>query len=163
MVSHPPPVRRAAEEQARLEAGMVQFFEEKIPFHLYLGFKVESYKPDSARIALTVRPEIIGNVTHRRLHGGVIATILDAAGGFAISVGMAEKHCDESAEQLAARFARIGTIDLRVDYLHQAQGPRFTASARILRLGGRIASTQMALENDAGELVATGAASYVVS
>lgn len=163
MVSHPPLVRRSAAEQARLETGMVQFFEEKVPFHQFLGFKVESYTADTARIGLVLRPEIIGNVTHHRLHGGVIATVLDAAGGFAISVAMAEKHCDESAEQMAARFTRIGTIDLRVDYLRQGQGKHFTATGRILRLGGRIASTQMTLENEAGELVATGAAAYVVS
>ena len=39
----------------------------------------------------------------------------------------------------------------------------FVATGRILRLGGRIASTQMTLENDAGELIATGAAAYIVS
>jgi uncharacterized protein (TIGR00369 family) len=159
---HPPLVRRSAAEQARIETGMIQFFE-NIPFHQHLGFKIDSFTADSARIGLLLKPEIIGNVLHHRLHGGVIATVLDAAGGFAISMGMAEKHCDETAEQLSARFSRIGTIDLRVDYLRQGQGKRFVAAARVLRLGGRIASTQMTLENDAGELIATGAAAYVVS
>ena len=163
MVAHPPLVRRSAEEQTRLEQGMVDFFENSIPFHRLLGFKVESFTPDSSRIRLEIKPDIIGNPTHQRLHGGVIATILDAAGGFAISMGMAEKHCNETGEQLSPRFARIGTIDLRVDYLRQGQGRRFVATAKVLRLGGRIASTQMTLEAENGELLATGAGSYVVS
>ncbi len=163
MVSHPPLIRRSVEEQTRLESLLVRVFEDNIPFHGLLGFKVESFTADSARIGLALKPEIIGNVGHKRLHGGVIATVLDAAGGFAISAAMAEKHCDETAEQVGARLTRIGTIDLRVDYLRQGQGSHFVATGRILRLGGRIASTQMTLENDAGELIATGAAAYIVS
>lgn len=33
----------------------------------------------------------------------------------------------------------------------------------IVRLGGRIASVHMSLEDDAGHLIATGAGAYVVS
>lgn len=163
MVAHTPLVRRSADEQARMEQGLVEFFENSVPFHRLLGFKVESFTPDSSRVGLEIKPDIIGNPPHQRLHGGAIATILDAAGGFAICMGIAEKYCDEISEQLSARFARIGTIDLRVDYLRQGQGRRFVATAKVIRLGGRIASTQMTLEAENGELVATGAGSYVVS
>jgi len=61
------------------------------------------------------------------------------------------------------RFSRLGTIDLRVDYLRQGIGRHFTASAEVLRLGGRVGSVRMRLENDEGVLVATGAASYMLS
>ena len=61
------------------------------------------------------------------------------------------------------RFNRVGTIDLRTDYLHQGMGQRFTATGRIIRMGGRIASIQMSLLNDEGLLIATGCASYVIS
>lgn len=163
MTIHTPLTRRSAEEQARLETDFCHLFEDRVPFHHLLGFKVESFTTDSARISLALKPEIIGNTTHHRLHGGVIASLLDATGGFAICVAMAEKYCDENIEPLLHRIARIGTIDLRVDYLRQGQGRHFVASAKVLRLGGRIASTQMSLENETGELVATGAAAYVVS
>ena len=76
---------------------------------------------------------------------------------------IAEKFNSESAEQVAHRFGRVGTIDLRTDFLHQGVGKQFTATGRITRLGGRIASVQMTLENETGVLIATGCASYVIS
>jgi acyl-coenzyme A thioesterase PaaI-like protein len=84
-------------------------------------------------------------------------------GGFAVVVGIAEKFCSDSTIEIAHRFGRVGTVDLRVDYLRQGLGKHFTATGRITRLGGRIASIQMTLENEAGVLIATGAGSYVIS
>jgi acyl-coenzyme A thioesterase PaaI-like protein len=52
---------------------------------------------------------------------------------------------------------------MRVDYLHQGIGHSFHASGKVVRLGGRIASAQMELKNDAGLLIATGTAAYVIS
>jgi acyl-coenzyme A thioesterase PaaI-like protein len=52
---------------------------------------------------------------------------------------------------------------MRIDYLHQGIGRSFHASAKVIRLGGRIASAQMELKNEAGLLIATGAAAYIVS
>jgi uncharacterized protein (TIGR00369 family) len=97
------------------------------------------------------------------LHGGVISATLDATGGNAVLLAIAEKHADETADQVMHRFARIGTIDLRIDYLRPGLGTHFIASAEVTRLGGRVASVQMRLENDTGLLIATGAAAYIVS
>lgn len=134
-----------------------------MPFNEVLGLRIESSDPASPRLAFDMRPELVGTYQHSRLHGGVIATALDTVGGFALAVAIAEKHADETAEQIVMRFARFGTIDLRVDYLHQGIGHSFHASAKVVRLGGRIASVQMELRNDAGVLIATGAASLIVN
>jgi uncharacterized protein (TIGR00369 family) len=56
----------------------------------------------------------------------------------------------------------VATIDLRVDYLRPGRGKHFVASAKVVRLGNRIAVTHMELVNDEGELISTGAAAYVV-
>lgn len=162
MVANPPPIHRSAEQQALLEEALVASFC-ALPFHQLLGFEVVKQTPEFSQILVRMRPDLIGNTTHHRLHGGVTATLLDATGGFAICVAMAEKFCDENMEQLGHRYARIGTIDLRVDYLRQAQGRSFLATGKILRLGGRIGTTQMTLENEAGELVSSGTAAYIVS
>jgi uncharacterized protein (TIGR00369 family) len=61
------------------------------------------------------------------------------------------------------RFGRLGTIDLRVDYLRQGVGQLFTGRAEVTRLGGRIGTAQMRLVNEDQLLIATAAASYVVS
>jgi uncharacterized protein (TIGR00369 family) len=162
MTSTPPP-RRTTAEQQRLEAMLRDLFEHRLAFNEVIGFRVDSFDPSSPRLAFDMRPELIGHYLHGRLHGGVISTALDTVGGFAVVVGIAEKFCGDSAIEVAHRFGRVGTVDLRVDYLRQGLGKHFTASGRITRLGGRIASIQMTLENEAGVLIATGAGSYVIS
>ena len=163
MTAHPQLPRRSPEEQMRLEASLRDVFEHKLCFNELLGFKVESLDPVAPKIGFAMHPTLIGHYLHGRLHGGVIASVLDTVGGLAATVGIAEKFNNESTEQVGHRFGRIGTIDLRTDYLQQGIGKKFTATGRIMRLGGRIASVQMTLENETGLLIATGGGSYVVS
>jgi len=163
MTVHVSAPRRSAEEQARLEAALTDLFERRITFNQTLGLEVLSVRPPEPRIRFAMRPELVGHFLYGRLHGGVISAALDAMGGFALMVAIGEKHADEAAAQVLQRFAKMGTIDLRVDYLHPGVGRSFVASAEVTRLGGRIASTQMRLANDQGTLIATGAAAYVIS
>jgi len=155
--------RRSPVEQVRLEAMLTDVFEHRLRFNEVIGLRVESFAPESPRLTFDMRPELLGSSLHNRLHGGVIATALDTVAGFAVTVAIAEKHADETAEQIVVRMGRLGTIDLRVDYLHQGVGRSFHASANVVRLGGRIASVQMELKNDADLLIATGTAAYVIS
>jgi len=163
MTAHPSAPRRSPPEQARLEAALREMFEHRISFHEIVGFKVASLDPAAPQLTFNMRPDLVGHYLHGRLHGGVISTALDAVAGMAVMVGIAEKFNDENTEQIAQRFGRLGTIDLRADYLHPGVGQTFTATGRLTRLGGRIASAQMTLENEAGLLIATGSAAYVVS
>ncbi len=157
------PARRSAAEQLRLEAMLLDMFEHRICFNEFLGLKVVSLEPKKPQISFAMRRELVGSYVHGRLHGGMISATLDTVGGLAVTVGIAEKFSGETAEQVAHRFGRVGTIDLRVDYLRPGLGGTFLASGWITRMGGRIASVQMSLTNEAGELVATGCASYVIS
>lgn len=154
---------RSADEQARFEHALREMFEQHIQFNHVLGLKIVSMRPGDARGSFDMKPELVGHFTYGRLHGGVISSVLDAMAGLALMVAIAERHPGESAQQVMHRFARMGTIDLRIDFLRQGIGRRFDATAKVTRLGGRIGSTQMALHNDEGELIATGAASFVVS
>jgi uncharacterized protein (TIGR00369 family) len=164
MTAHPTAMpRRSPEEQSRLDAALTDLFERRITFNQTLGLAVESARSPEPRIRFAMRPELIGHFQHGRLHGGVISATLDAMGGFALMVAIGEKHADETTAQVLHRFAKMGTIDLRIDYLRPGIGEHFIASAEVTRLGGRIGSTQMRLINDQGVLVATGAAAYVIS
>ena len=154
---------RSAAEQARLHAALVDLFEHKIRFNEVLGLVIESALTGDVRASFAMRPELIGHHTHGRLHGGVISAVLDAMGGLALMVGIAERHASDNTLQVMQRFSPMGTIDLRVDFLRQGLGRRFIASADISRLGSRIGSTQMRLVNDEGTLIATGAGAYVVA
>ncbi len=154
---------RAPQEQARFEAALIELFEHKIAFNQVLGLKILSLQPGDVRARIAMKPELIGSYTHGRLHGGVISSVLDAMAGLAIMVGIAERHPHDNALQVMSRFAKMGTIDLRIDFLRQGIGQHFVASAEVTRLGGRVASTQMRFVNDQGTLIATGAASFIVS
>jgi uncharacterized protein (TIGR00369 family) len=163
MTAHPAPARRSPQEQARLDAALADLFEQRITFNQTLGLVVESASAGAPRIRFAMRPELIGSAFHGRLHGGVISATLDAMGGFALMVAIGEKHAEETTPQVMHRFTKMGTIDLRVDYLRPGVGEHFVASAEVTRLGGRIGSTQMRLVNDQGTLIATGSAAYVIS
>jgi uncharacterized protein (TIGR00369 family) len=155
--------RRSAEEQVRFEAALTEMFEQRITFNGVLGLKVESLTPGAVRLRLPMKPELVGHFTYGRLHGGAISATLDALGGLALMVELAERHPAESAEQVMHRFGRFGTIDLRVDYLRPGIGTHFVGSAEVTRLGGRVGSVQTRLVNQEGTLIATGAAAYVVA
>ncbi len=154
---------RPPEDQRRFEETLRDVFEDRIAFNRILGFTIESFDPAEPRVRFDMRPELVGHFLYGRLHGGVTSAVLDATAGFALMCAIADKHRDEPAEQVIHRFTKMGTIDLRIDFLRQGIGERFHAKARITRLGGRIGSTQMTLANETGLLIATGAASYVIS
>jgi uncharacterized protein (TIGR00369 family) len=156
------PARRSASEQALLDAELTTLVEHKITFNQVLGLKVQQLRPEFL-VRFDMRPELVGHAHYGRLHGGVISATLDAMGGCALMLAIADKHPSESTEQVMHRFVKMGTIDLRVDFLRQGVGTHFIARADVTRLGGRVGSTQMRLHNDEGTLIATGAAAYIVS
>lgn len=159
--NHPP--RRTSDEQIALEATLADLFQRRISFNQLLGLEVVCARSPHATIHFKMRPELVGHYLYGRLHGGVIASALDAMGSLALMVALGDKHTDESTAQVLHRFARMGTVDLRVDYLRPAVGESFIATAEVTRLGGRIGSTQMRLTNDLHALCATAAATYVIS
>jgi len=157
------PARRDAAEQARLESALVELFEQRISFNQVLGLQVESLVPGDVRLAFDMQPALVGHYSYGRLHGGVISATLDALGGLALMVAIAEHFAHDDTAQVMQRFSKMGTIDLRVDFLRQGLGRRFVGRGEVTRLGGRVGSTQMRLVNDEGTLIATGAAAYIVS
>ncbi|HSN31833.1 MAG TPA: thioesterase family protein [Ideonella sp.] len=144
-------------------ASLKAIFEERIAFNRILGLAIGTVGADRVSGSIAMRPELIGHFLHQRLHGVVISSVLDAMGGLASMAAIGARHLDEPVDARLARFAKLGTIDLRIDYLRPATGPRFTATAQVLRLGSRVASTRMELHDSQQRLLATGAAAYIVS
>ena len=142
-----------------IEAKLRQVFEEGVAFNRVLGLKVESLDPDAPKLRFDMRPELIGNPRKQILHGGVISAVLDVAAGFAIHLAVGKNRSEDPHE---GHFPTIGTIDLRVDYLRPGRGHYFIATGRVVRLGNRVAVAHTELANDAGELIATGGAAYMV-
>jgi uncharacterized protein (TIGR00369 family) len=143
--------------------GVRQIFEEKIVFNQVLGLKMQHIDAQHCLVHMPMRPDLVGHFAHNRLHGGAISAALDATGGLAVLVAIGARHMDESPADRLKRFVKLGTIDLRVDYLRQGIGDLFVARAEILRLGSRVASTRMELLDAQGKLLSTAAAAYIVS
>ena len=155
---------RSAEEQAKLDAAIVDLWERQIAFNQVLGLKVaQLYADPGTSATFVMRPDLIGSKAHNRLHGGVTAAVLDAVAGMALMVAQSTKHPHESAEQVMHRFLKMGTIDMRIDYLRPGVGHTFTGWAEVTRLGSRVGSTTMRLTNEKGTLIATGAGAYMIS
>jgi acyl-coenzyme A thioesterase PaaI-like protein len=73
------------------------------------------------------------------------------------------RHMDEKPAQRILRFDKLGTNDLRIDYLRPGIGEYFDVYAEVLRLGSRVCSTRMEMRGPDGKLLSTGSGAYIVS
>jgi len=136
---------------------------EKIPFNKVLGLTIDSLNFDQPSVKLTMRPELIGNFIRGSLHGGVISGTLDFMGGLVAFLGVLKTMQGQPVQAMAERFAKIGTIDLRIDYLRPGLGEHFIATGYVLRTGKKVAVTRMELHNDKRQLIAVGTGAYTVA
>ena len=144
-------------------SGLKNIFEEMISFNRVLGLKIHDLGPARVRARIQMKPELVGHFSYNRIHGGVISAGLDAMGGLAVMAAIGARHMDEAPLQRLRRFANLGTIDLRVDYLRPGIGEYFDLQAEVLRLGSRVASTRMEFFGSEGTLLSTGSGAYIVS
>ncbi|MCB0037497.1 MAG: thioesterase family protein [Anaerolineales bacterium] len=144
------------EKEALLQMVIEQF----IPFNQMLGIRYVPGNP--LLVSIENRPELVGNERRKMLHGGVIATLLDVAGGMAILKNFLDTNDVHSRADMAEKMVRVATIDLRVDYLRPGIGERFTAKAEIIRPGKRVTVTRMELHNEEDVLLALGTGTYAV-
>jgi uncharacterized protein (TIGR00369 family) len=143
--------------------GLKKVFEEMIVFNQVLGLKITSLKPTEVRGRIDMKRDLIGHFSFNRIHGGVISAGLDAMGGLAVMAAIGARHMDETPTQRLHRFGKLGTIDLRIDYLRPGIGEYFELRAEVMRLGSRVASTRMEFLGADGKLLSTGSGAYIVS
>jgi uncharacterized protein (TIGR00369 family) len=160
-MSKSPPV--PAEFEPEFVASLKSIFEEKIVFNQVIGLRITSIKPERVVATIAMKPELIGHYAHARLHGGVVSAGLDAMGGLACMAAIGARHMNEAPEQRLLRFGKLGTIDLRIDYLRPAVGEHFELRAEVMRLGSRVASTRMEFFAADGKLLCCGSGAYIVS
>ena len=98
---------------------------EMIPFNKFLGIEIDDAKEGWVRLSLPYRPELIGDASRPALHGGVISTLIDTCGGFAVWTTMSMED-------------RVSTIDLRVDYLSPGAPDKLIADGTVVRVGNRV-------------------------
>ena len=110
---------------------------ERIPFNQVLGIQLGELSQEQVTMHLPMKDELIGNFVHGILHGGVISSLLDVTGGAMALIGAFERHRGLSTAERMERLSKLGTIDLRIDYLRPGRGapspPRRCCCARATR------------------------------
>jgi uncharacterized protein (TIGR00369 family) len=135
---------------------------EESPFNRLLGFRVDHVNAREAQISFAAKPELIGNFYQGILHGGVISAVIDAAGGLAAYASALAGMKDLQPQEAADRLAKMGTIDMRVDYLRPGKNKEFRCVAAAARTGAKVAVTRMELFDREDNLIAVGTGAYLV-
>jgi uncharacterized protein (TIGR00369 family) len=126
---------------------LLEVMEEHVPFNKLLGIKGESAADGRAVLVLPVRPEFVGDSRRPALHGGVVSSLIDTAGGAA-------------AWSTLSGGESVSTVDLRVDYLEPAGlGAPLRAEAELVRKGNRVCHVRITCLQD-GVPVALGNGVY---
>jgi uncharacterized protein (TIGR00369 family) len=117
------------------------------PFQRLLGLRLEAF--DLAAQSVTIRsiygPNIERSSGTGQYHGGVIASLIDIAGDFAL---------------IAVLGYGVPTINFRVDYLRPAAKTDLFAHARVRRAGRTIGVVDIDVLDAAGRLIALGRGCY---
>lgn len=132
------------EEDVRALDGLIRH----PPFHAWLQVVATDAAPGRATLKLPPNPEFVGNPFIPAVHGGILAALIDLAGGAALFVEL--------------RFP-TPTIDMRVDYLRPAiAGKALFAEAKVKLLGSTVAFVDIDVTDEDGRLCATGRCAYSV-
>lgn len=142
---------------------ITDIFEKRLPFNRVLGIKVLELENNMPHLGLKMRDDLVGNYMRGSLHGGVISAVIDVTGGLAAFLSLQQKIANEALEVKIERFGRLGTIDLRIDYLRPGLGQHFTSVGHVLRAGNKVAVTRIELKNDQDQLIAVGTGAYVIA
>jgi len=149
-------------DQAAARRLIGEIFVYHMPFNRALGLELDRLESDYAEVSLANQTMLVGNSAQRILHGGVIASVLDVAAGLVCVTSALTRQESITEEELRQRLSRMGTIDLRVDYLRPGRGERFTASSSLLRGGNKVSVARVELHNDVGVHIASATATYLI-
>ena len=134
-----------------------------VPYHELLGLKVSKFDFEFAEMTLSIKNELLGNVSKGVLHGGVTASVLDSIGGLVAIGDFIANNKEKSSDYLKNSINHMGTIDIRVDYLLPGEGKIFTANGKVIRAGKRVTVCRMEMFNDKNECIALGTGTYLWS
>ncbi len=116
-------------------------------FQELIGYRVSEWREDHAELRLAVRPEHLNRAA--TVHGGVVATLIDTACGFAAT------FCPHEG-----RVRRVVTLSLTISFTGQASGGEIRAVARKRGGGSRIVACTAEVLDAAGRLVAVGEGTF---
>ncbi len=118
-----------------------------IAFDDLLGIEVARLHADGVTLRCKVRKDLLNKAG--ALHGGVTATLADAAVGIAIHRHVAGKR-------------PISTVEMKINYFRPVlEGGIVYARARLLRIGATLCVGQVDLTDNARQQVGTALVTYI--
>ncbi|MFJ8063220.1 PaaI family thioesterase [Psychrobacillus sp. NPDC096426] len=121
---------------------------EESPFWALIGLKVDSIEENSAKIKLNITPNLLNG--KGILHGGVIATMLDAVMGINIKLRSSE--------------IQLATINLTTQYIKPVKlNEVIYASAEIIQFGKNIVCIEARITNENNDHVSIGIGTFKVN
>ena len=126
---------------------MAKALVDRSPFNRWLGMTVESVGEEGIVLRIRWREELISSPERRSTHGGILATLVDAGGDYAVALKLGRA---------------VPTIDMRVDYHRVALPGDLQVEGRIITLGKTLATAESRVLDMSGNLVASGRALYMV-
>lgn len=112
---------------------LIDIFESKIPANKLLGLKIDSLSVGKVSVHVPFKEAFIGDYRQGYWHGGILATIADAAAGLA------------GFTTLTSPDDRINTIDMRIDFLTPAVRTDIFAEVTLIKVGKRIINADVSL------------------
>jgi uncharacterized protein (TIGR00369 family) len=117
------------------------------PFNVWLGMHALSVEPGRVKVLVKWREEFVSNLIRQSTHGGVLASVVDAA-------------CVYALASVSGRGA--STVDLRVDYHRTARPGNLVAEASIISVGKTLATAETRIIDNDGTLVCSGRGVFFV-
>lgn len=135
------------EQSVSLTRDQLQAVIETCEFDRWMNLRVEALDDTTLTMRLPFRAEIVGTPKVDRLHGGVVASLIDATGCYLL---------------IALLNKRVSTVNLVVDFLRPAHG-ELIAVARMVKMGRTVCNLTVEVTGADGKLAATGRLTIVPS
>jgi uncharacterized protein (TIGR00369 family) len=132
---------------AALTAAEIQQMLDVSPFNLFLGLTVVTADPVKQEVTMRspMRPEFERRLGSKQWHGGVIASVIDTVGDFAVGMMVGRG---------------LPTVNFRVDYLKPAVDTALVAVSRARRIGKSVGVADVDVFDEKGALLAIGRGTY---
>ena len=138
---HPDTLRRRLEQFA---AGF--------PFYRLFGFELLQIEPGRSTCRVVFRPDLAN--PDGSVHGGVIATLIDAGITHALLM-------TDSYKQVRETKGTLSSVELRVKYLRPLRQGAMICESRITHPGRRIIHGESTVSDEQGKTIAKGDAIFV--
>ena len=116
-------------------------------FNELLGLEITERHDDGVTIECPVRPDLMNGMGV--LHGGVTATVADAAMGIGLS-------------HVLGKDRAITTVEMKINYMHPVVSGKVVARSYVLRIGATLSTGRVDLFDGEGTPVGVALLTYML-